>query len=113
MAAWRHRMPDGASAIDKSGGRFLAWLSMLRKEKLEAAPLGAAPEVNAVLQRLGLGVLDGDGVSAFAGRNNNWAGRTSNGSAVFVKRLDGDREESLLRFRRALDLQAALLSASG
>lgn len=86
---------------------------MLRKEKLEAAPLAAAPEVNAVLQRLGLGTLDGEGVSAFAGRNNNWAGHTSAGSAVFVKRLDGDREESLVRFRRALDLQAALLDASG
>ncbi|MEU7001054.1 class V lanthionine synthetase subunit LxmK [Nonomuraea sp. NPDC046570] len=81
---------------------------MLRKEKLEASPLGAAPEVNALLDRLGLGALDGDGVSAFAGRNNNWAGRTSTGARVFVKRLDGDREESLIRFRRALDLQAIL-----
>ncbi|SDK53295.1 class V lanthionine synthetase subunit LxmK [Nonomuraea jiangxiensis] len=83
---------------------------MLRKEKLEASPLEAAPEVNALLRRLGLGTLDGDGISAFAGRNNNWAGRTSTGAAVFVKRLDGDREESLVRFGRALDFQAALLA---
>ncbi|GLW09885.1 hypothetical protein Misp01_50140 [Microtetraspora sp. NBRC 13810] len=83
---------------------------MLRKEKLEALPLAEAPEVNALLERLGLGTLAPAETSTFAGRNNNWAGRTDNGSRVFVKRLDGDRAESILRFHRVLDLQAVLAS---
>jgi hypothetical protein len=85
---------------------------MLQKEKLAAAPLSGAPEVNTLLERLGLGVLDSGAVDAFPGRNNNWAGRTSGGHHVFVKRLDGDRGDSLTRFRRVLDLQS-LISRHG
>ncbi|MFI6817103.1 class V lanthionine synthetase subunit LxmK [Nonomuraea sp. NPDC050328] len=81
---------------------------MLRKERIEATSLAAASEVNALLERLGLGRLEDDGVSAFAGRNNNWAGQTSLDVPVFVKRLDGESAESLTRFRRVLDLQALL-----
>lgn len=78
---------------------------MLRKDKMEPAALSDAPEVNALLERLGLGRFAEDDLSAFPGRNNNWVGRTENGAKVFVKRLDGDRADALVRLRRVLDLQ--------
>ncbi|MFJ2033282.1 class V lanthionine synthetase subunit LxmK [Streptosporangium sp. NPDC087985] len=81
---------------------------MLKKEKLQASSLSEVPEVNILLERLGLGTLDAGTVDAFPGRNNNWAGHTTSGERVFVKRLDGDRDDSLTRFRRVLDLQSLI-----
>ncbi|UBU19213.1 class V lanthionine synthetase subunit LxmK [Nonomuraea gerenzanensis] len=82
--------------------------ALLPKERLRASSLDDAPQVNDLLHRLGLGTLTQESLESFAGRNNNWAGRTSSGARVFVKRLDGDREEALIRFRRVLDLQRAI-----
>ncbi|MEU8596770.1 class V lanthionine synthetase subunit LxmK [Streptomyces globisporus] len=59
--------------------------------------LDTAPEVNALLERLGLGPFAPDGLTAFGGRNDNWAGTTTRGRQVFVKTVarapDGSRPE--------------------
>ncbi|MFJ4966811.1 hypothetical protein ACIP6P_30905 [Streptomyces sp. NPDC088729] len=69
--------------------------------------LDAAPEVNALLERLGLGPFVPDGLTAFGGRNDNWAGTTTGGQQVFVKTVarapDGSRPE----IDRALAFEAA------
>jgi hypothetical protein len=48
------------------------------------------PEINQVLGSLNLGELKDCDVTAFGGRNENWAGITSTGSPVFVKRVRGE-----------------------
>jgi hypothetical protein len=61
------------------------------------------PEVDAVLARLGLGCLPGTAeLSAFPGRNDNWAGRTDLGYHVFVKRIGGSPAEAHRRFHRSV-----------
>src|SRR5690606_10331117 len=87
--------------------------ALLSKERLRASSLDDAPQVNDLLHRLGLGTLSQDSLESFAGRNNNWAGRTSGGVPVFVKRLDGDRGEALIRFRRVLDMQHTVAGHTG
>ncbi|GAA2003838.1 hypothetical protein GCM10009799_33740 [Nocardiopsis rhodophaea] len=77
-----------------------------RIRHLRPADLERRPEVGALLERLGLGKFEPDGLMAYRGRNDNWAGRTTNGDRVFVKCVGGGgREsslESLQRFRRIL-----------
>ncbi|MFG2510464.1 class V lanthionine synthetase subunit LxmK [Streptomyces rubiginosohelvolus] len=69
--------------------------------------LDTAPEVNALLERLGLGPFAPDGLTAFGGRNDNWAGTTTLGRQVFVKTVarasDGGRPE----IDRALAFEAS------
>ncbi|MFF3035692.1 class V lanthionine synthetase subunit LxmK [Streptomyces rubiginosohelvolus] len=69
--------------------------------------LDTAPEVNALLERLGLGPFAPDGLTAFGGRNDNWAGTTTRGRQVFVKTVarapDGSRPE----IDRALAFEAS------
>ncbi|MFK0184658.1 class V lanthionine synthetase subunit LxmK [Streptomyces rubiginosohelvolus] len=69
--------------------------------------LDTAPEVNALLERLGLGPFAPDGLTAFGGRNDNWAGTTTLGRQVFVKTVarapDGSRPE----IDRALAFEAS------
>ncbi|MFD4028509.1 class V lanthionine synthetase subunit LxmK [Streptomyces sp. NPDC058576] len=69
--------------------------------------LDTAPEVNALLERLGLGPFAPDGLTAFGGRNDNWAGTTTRGQQVFVKTVarapDGSRPE----IDRALAFEAS------
>ncbi|MGW4039156.1 class V lanthionine synthetase subunit LxmK [Streptomyces sp. NPDC004778] len=69
--------------------------------------LDTAPEVNALLERLGLGAFAPDGLTAFGGRNDNWAGTTTLGRQVFVKTVarapDGSRPE----IDRALAFEAS------
>ncbi|GAA4992537.1 hypothetical protein GCM10023334_127210 [Nonomuraea thailandensis] len=108
--------PLGAFSADKRRGPWhhldMSTTALLPKERLRASSLDDAPQVNDLLHRLGLGTLTQETLESFAGRNNNWAGHTSSGARVFVKRLDGDRDEALIRFRRVLDLQEAI-SAGG
>ncbi|MGW6590328.1 class V lanthionine synthetase subunit LxmK [Streptomyces globisporus] len=69
--------------------------------------LDAAPEVNTLLERLGLGPFAPEGLTAFGGRNDNWAGTTTRGQQVFVKTVarapDGSRPE----IDRALAFEAS------
>ncbi|MFH9547416.1 class V lanthionine synthetase subunit LxmK [Streptomyces sp. NPDC017435] len=76
--------------------------------------LEAAPEVNSVLDTLGVGRLDTDGVESLFGRNENWAGTTTAGVGVFVKRvsLDGGVEDADRRVARSRTF-AALIGRSG
>ncbi|GAA1014413.1 hypothetical protein Aple_079460 [Acrocarpospora pleiomorpha] len=53
-------------------------------------PLAQAPEVTEFLTGLDLGTLRQDEISAFRGRNDTWAGVTSAGIPVFVKRVGGE-----------------------
>ncbi|MEU6103046.1 class V lanthionine synthetase subunit LxmK [Streptomyces flaveolus] len=65
--------------------------------------LEAVPAVNALLGRLGVGRLATEDVESLFGRNENWAGTTSAGVGVFVKRvsLDGGPEDAALRIARS------------
>ncbi|MER7775500.1 class V lanthionine synthetase subunit LxmK [Streptomyces sp. NPDC096191] len=68
------------------------------RTELLAADLSQTPQVNALLTDLGLGRLTSAGVVSYPGRNKNWAGATSSGRKVFVKKLDGrDGQERLAR----------------
>ncbi|MFC7513026.1 hypothetical protein ACFQV4_34725 [Streptomyces thermocarboxydus] len=61
------------------------------------------PAVNALLGQLGVGRLKTEEVESLFGRNENWAGTTSTGAGVFVKRvsLDGGPEDAALRMARS------------
>ncbi|MGW0366644.1 class V lanthionine synthetase subunit LxmK [Streptomyces sp. NPDC002990] len=68
--------------------------ALLRYQPTE---LDSAPEVTELLQQLGLGSFVPDGLTAFGGRNDNWAGTTTSGDQVFVKTVvrapDGSSRE--------------------
>lgn len=74
--------------------------------EISAVRLDRAPQVREILDRLGYGKLL-DAVS-YRGRNTNWAGRTTNGPAVFVKRFDGEEKNARLRLRRVAAANAVL-----
>ncbi|WP_266390293.1 class V lanthionine synthetase subunit LxmK [Streptomyces sp. NBC_01619] len=68
------------------------------------------PEIGAVMERHGWGSL-ASGVVAFPGRNDNWAGTTSAGVGVFVKKIDG--RDAAARFCRALSFARLGQAAAG
>lgn len=70
------------------------------RRRLTAVDLADAPGVAVLLDRLGLGTLASGDVEARLGRNDNWAGTTDRGVAVFVKRLGGDAADAALRLQR-------------
>ncbi|GEC06256.1 hypothetical protein SSP24_39110 [Streptomyces spinoverrucosus] len=55
------------------------------RQRYRPTELDTVPAVSALLQRLGLGRFDPEAVTAFGGRNDNWAGPTTTGEQVFVK----------------------------
>lgn len=57
------------------------------RQRYRPTELETVPAVTALLERLGLGRLDAEAVTAFGGRNDNWAGPTTAGEPVFVKTL--------------------------
>ncbi|MCA1270219.1 class IV lanthionine synthetase subunit LxmK, partial [Streptomyces sp. 7G] len=69
--------------------------------------LDTAPEVNALLERLGLGPFAPDGLTAFGGRNDNWAGTTTLGRQVFVKTVARASDGSRPEIDRALAFEAS------
>ncbi len=78
---------------------------MTSAEAAASAGLDRVPEVDAVLARLGLGRLSGAGdLSRFPGRNQNWAGRTTGGHQVFVKRFGGPEAQAMQRLHRSVAL---------
>ncbi|MEV6394005.1 class V lanthionine synthetase subunit LxmK [Streptomyces sp. NPDC051907] len=76
--------------------------------------LDAAPEVNALLESLGLGGFAADGLTAFGGRNDNWAGSTRSGDQVFVKTVAREPDGTSPELDRALSFEtlAAQLPAA-
>ncbi|MDC0767576.1 class V lanthionine synthetase subunit LxmK [Streptomyces sp. HD] len=75
------------------------------RQRYRPTELETVPAVNTLLERLGLGRLDAAAVTAFGGRNDNWAGPTTTGEQVFVKTVallpDGDCPE----LQRALSFE--------
>ncbi|MGV9248678.1 class V lanthionine synthetase subunit LxmK [Streptomyces sp. NPDC003710] len=72
--------------------------------------LESAPAVTRLLQSLGIGTLDDAGVVSHIGRNDNWAGTTTSGTPVFIKRLGGQRRDirrRLAAIRAFEELRAA------
>ncbi|WP_344077791.1 class V lanthionine synthetase subunit LxmK [Streptomyces crystallinus] len=61
--------------------------------------------MDALLVRLGLGALVRDSVSAPVGRNHAWAGDTTSGRRVFVKRLVGPEADVRARMKRLLSFE--------
>jgi hypothetical protein len=74
----------------------------LTQARFDPVQLEKAPEVEQFLGRLGLGSFDADTVVAHIGRNDNWAGTTSTGAKVFVKRVGGEPNDVLRRFHRIM-----------
>ncbi|MER0483732.1 class V lanthionine synthetase subunit LxmK [Streptomyces sp. Edi2] len=67
-----------------------------------------APGVNEFLGRIGLGELADPDVASLIGRNDNWAGVTSRGVAVFVKRVLGGAGTAKRQIRRSLAFEATV-----
>ncbi|MGW3950384.1 class V lanthionine synthetase subunit LxmK [Streptomyces sp. NPDC004752] len=82
-----------------------------RRRFLPTDPSGT-PSVDRLLLRLGMGRLLDEGLTAHPGRNDNWAGLTERGQAVFVKRIGGTPAESLRRFHRVLAFERAATAAA-
>jgi hypothetical protein len=74
------------------------------RASLAAVPLADAPDVTAFLDERGFGALSDERVFSFAGRNEIWAGVTSAGTPIFVKRVEGEPTD----VRRRLDRIAAM-----
>ncbi|MFJ7064780.1 class V lanthionine synthetase subunit LxmK [Streptomyces sp. NPDC101115] len=72
------------------------------KRDVAAIDLDAAPEVDELLTGLGVGTMVRDSVTSPIGRNDAWAGPTTSGREVFVKRLTGARADVEARLRRML-----------
>lgn len=72
---------------------------------MAAVDLADVPGVGVLLDRLGLGALVVDGIEAHLGRNDNWAGTTDRGVAVFVKRLGGVGPDADRRLERMVALE--------
>lgn len=60
-----------------------------RPSRFQPVDLLSAPQVDALLIRLGLGPLDPSTTTSPRGRNDNWAGTTADGTQVFVKQFTG------------------------
>ncbi|MGW5126335.1 class V lanthionine synthetase subunit LxmK [Streptomyces sp. NPDC004069] len=59
--------------------------------------LDDAPQVDELLTRLGLGIFDRATVKSMPGRNDNWIGRTTDGTEVFVKRISHPERDARMR----------------
>lgn len=65
--------------------------------------LDRSPEVGILLDSLGFGQLLPEETTAYVGRNDNWAGRTTNGVEIFVKKITGPSpSDARNRFNRIL-----------
>ncbi|MBT2386684.1 class V lanthionine synthetase subunit LxmK [Streptomyces sp. ISL-11] len=58
--------------------------------RVEPVGLDKNPQVNQLLEGLGLGRLEDAEVTSYRGRNDNWAGVTTSGRSVFVKQILGE-----------------------
>lgn len=76
-----------------------------RSHRLAAIDLDRVPEVVAFLARLGLGSFRPSDVVAHLGRNDNWAGTTTSGAAVFVKRLGGQPADARAHLDRVVGFE--------
>ncbi|MGK5630036.1 class V lanthionine synthetase subunit LxmK [Streptomyces sp. URMC 123] len=90
------------------GGTAPGSPTLLRFRPVE---LAAAPEVEALLERLGLGPFDRSTLTALPGRNDTWAGTTRSGAPVFVKRLTGPADDVRRRMRRTLAFEHTVAAA--
>ncbi|MBV2155829.1 class V lanthionine synthetase subunit LxmK [Kitasatospora sp. SUK 42] len=70
-----------------------------------------APEVPVALAALGFAPLDPDSVVSHLGRNDSWAGRTTDGTGVFIKRLDGQAPDGADRYDRSCAFESARAGA--
>ncbi|WP_299954161.1 class V lanthionine synthetase subunit LxmK [uncultured Modestobacter sp.] len=80
--------------------------------RVRPADLTGHPAVEQLLDRLGLGTFVGHDLTARPGRNENWAGTTTSGTAVFVKQLSQDPLESVGRIRRAISFEQLLAGSA-
>ncbi|WP_335934754.1 class V lanthionine synthetase subunit LxmK [Streptomyces sp. PTD5-9] len=78
------------------------------RRRIAPTDLSDFPAVPGLLRRLGMGAFTEESLSAYPGRNDNWAGTTTRGGPVFVKRIGGENGESLRRFRRVLGFERAV-----
>ncbi|MGW5116440.1 class V lanthionine synthetase subunit LxmK [Streptomyces noursei] len=76
-------------------------------QRYRPTDLSSAPQVGALLERLGLGPLDPAHTDSFGGRNDNWAGPTASGTQVFVKTVRRASDGSVPELDRSLAFQQA------
>ncbi|MET9009653.1 class V lanthionine synthetase subunit LxmK [Streptomyces olivaceoviridis] len=77
------------------------------RRHVRALELSRVPQVNELLDTLGLGRLREADVTSYPGRNANWAGTTTRGVKLFVKRLDGAGRAPGRRLERAIAFEQA------
>ncbi|MFG2678581.1 class V lanthionine synthetase subunit LxmK [Streptomyces sp. NPDC048392] len=68
--------------------------------------LDAVPEIDKLLSELSLGTFVRESVTSPIGRNSAWAGATTTGRQVFVKRLTGGGGDTTARMDRTLAFEA-------
>ncbi|WP_385639290.1 class V lanthionine synthetase subunit LxmK [Streptomyces sp. SudanB91_2054] len=81
------------------------------RHRARPVDLAEAPEVQRLLDGLGLGRLLPDRVVSYNGRNDNWSGTTTHGVDVFVKRLGGPAADAARRLRNLLAFEELLATA--
>ncbi|MEU6313484.1 class V lanthionine synthetase subunit LxmK [Streptomyces sp. NPDC047014] len=74
--------------------------------RYQPTALDTVPEVAELLDRLGLGRFEPEGLTAFGGRNDNWAGTTTSGEQVFVKTVVRAADGSSPELDRTLAYEA-------
>ncbi|MEU6667473.1 class V lanthionine synthetase subunit LxmK [Streptomyces sp. NPDC046727] len=83
------------------------------RRRVRAVDLSRVPQVNELLDSLGLGRLRAADVTSYPGRNANWAGVTTRGVRLFVKRLDGSGQAPGRRMERAIAFEEARGAGDG
>lgn len=81
-------------------------ISAVQNKQIVPVDLDAFPEVENLLQELGVGPFVRETVTSPIGRNKAWLGVTARGDEVFVKRLTGEDEDIDARMRRTLAFES-------
>jgi hypothetical protein len=73
--------------------------------RFQPRDLQAEPSVAPFLDGLGLGAFVPGTLQSFGGRNDNWAGTTTTGAQVFVKRVQRGQDPGPDRFTRSVSFE--------
>ncbi|MFE9448711.1 class V lanthionine synthetase subunit LxmK [Streptomyces sp. NPDC006739] len=79
---------------------------MMAKVGYAPSDLDSVPEVDSLLERLGLGAFDRGTLASAPGRNDAWTGTTTGGHKVFAKRLRGPEDDVRGRLARLLAFES-------
>ncbi|RZQ62985.1 class V lanthionine synthetase subunit LxmK [Amycolatopsis suaedae] len=93
--------PTGAEREPRFGSRF------------EPGDLAGEPALTTLLSDLGLGRFEPDRLESYGGRNDNWAGATTSGRPVFVKKIPRDTGAPFDGFTRSIAFETNRAAGGG